>query len=167
MASFAAMDAPTALQRAIPVFVQHAKSDLLNLRMALTIARVGSMVEEVVEFVPLAFGRSLMDGMGITFDDEYVRMDSEGRERLRRKLMDEPLYREALRIAPHVLATEGQDAFLAVAIRSAEFQAVNEALHAGSDPADLQASAPVMEWSEERHAAQPEPSKAKPWWKVW
>jgi hypothetical protein len=160
------MDAAAALQRAIPVFIKNAPFELITVRVGLTVALIpGRLVEELVEFVPLAFGRSLMDGMGIAFDDEYVRIDAEGHERLRRKLLDEPIYRQALRIAPQVLATEGQEAFLSIAGRSAEFQAVNEALHAGSNPEDLQASAPVMQWSDERHAAPP--PDTKPWWKVW
>ncbi|HEV7767403.1 MAG TPA: hypothetical protein VGQ76_20550 [Thermoanaerobaculia bacterium] len=152
------MDTTSIVRRAVTVFAEHPRADLNQLRRALQSA--GLMQEQasdVIEFVPLAFARTFLDGMGIVFEDEYVRVDDQGRERMRRKLMDEATYRDALAVAPEVMATAGQDAFLAVASRSSELQAVNTALHHGVDPAGLQASEPTMLWVGEKKA----------WWKVW
>jgi hypothetical protein len=149
--------------RAIPSFTSRSSLDSAGLRLALSIDADLTHAEAgaVLELVPLAFGRVLLDGMGIVFSDEYVRIDENGTERLRRKLGDEPLFREALELAPEVMATSGQDVFTAVAIRSSELQAVNNALNAGADPSGLMMSAPVMVWVEERA------EKKRPWWKVW
>lgn len=149
--------------RAIPSFISRASLDSAGLRRALSIDADLTHAEAgaVLEFVPLAFGRVLLDGMGIAFSDEYVRIDENGTECLRRKLGDEPMFREALALAPEVIATSGQDAFTAVAIRSSEVQAVNNALNAGADPSGFVISAPVMVWVEEKA------EKKKTWWKVW
>jgi hypothetical protein len=57
-----------------------------------------------------------------------------------------------------------QDVFLAVAGRSPEFRAVNQALHAGSRAEDLECSPPVLVWSEEVTGAGAPP---KSWWQFW
>lgn len=157
------MSAEDLVRRAIPIFIENAQYELITLKVALTVKFFKEAeIAALIEFVPLAFGRSLLDGMGIQFEDYYVRIDAEGRERVRRKLADEPVYAAALKLAPIVLQSMGQEAFVAIATRSAELEAVNNALNAGSNPADLQASPPVMVWAEE-----PPPVASKPWWKFW
>ena len=159
------MSAEDIVRRAIPIFVQNAEFNLEPIRIGLIIARLKRQeVERVIEFVPLAFGRSLLDGMGIAFEDDYVRVDKDGNERMRGKLADEPIYVAALKLAPVVMQSMGQDAFMAVAMRSAELQATNEALNHGANPADLQASTPLLEWTE---WAEPDPPPARPWWRFW
>ena len=142
------MSAEDLVRRALPIFLQNAQYELITLRVALTVKFFKEHeTEALVEFVPLAFGRSLLDGMGIRFEDDYVRVDAGGNERMRRRLADEPVYVAALKLAPIVMQSMGQDAFMAIAGRSSELQAVNAALNAGSAPADLQASTPVLAWT--------------------
>ena len=156
------MNTKTALERALPILVEHAGIDLDILRLYLIRAGLSRLqTTDVVEFVPLAFGRALMDGMGVQFDDEYVRVDDAGKERLRKKLADEPMFAAALAAAPEVMRDSGQDAFAAIAMQSSELQAVNQALNAGVSADGLIASVPVMVWSDEP------PAPAKPWWKFW
>jgi hypothetical protein len=161
------MNTKAALDRALPLFAQKADYDI-SILIAFFIAAGLSKTQatEVVEFAPLAFGRALMDGMGVVFDDEYIRLDDDGEERLRRKLADEPMFVAALAAAPEFMRNAGQDPFAAIAMRSAELQAVNEALNAGVSPDGLIASAPVMVWGEESPPA-PVQAPAKPWWKIW
>lgn len=148
--------------RAIPVFVRNAEFNLDTVRIGLITSRIpGAAIEPIVEFLPLAFGRDLMGAMGVPFPDEYVRVDGEGRERLRAKLADEPWFVESQKLAPAVMTEMGSDAFMAVAGRSAELDAVNQALHAGSQPGDLVFAPPVMKWTD---PPPPAPAK-KPWWK--
>lgn len=151
------------LQRSVPAFVRNAEFTIDVVRIGLITSRIPPRdIEDILAFMPLAFARDLMNTMGISFPDEYVRIDAEGRERLRAKLSDEPWFRESQKLAPEVMRELGSDAFMAVASRSAELDAVNQALHAGSQPADLVFAPPVMRWSEET----PAPAPKKPWWKV-
>jgi len=161
------MNAEEMVRAAIPIFVQNAAFNLEPIRVGLIIARLKRPdVERVIEFVPLAFGRSLLDGMGIQFEDYYIRLDRDGNERLRRDLKDEPIFEAALKLAPIVMQQLGQDAFMSIAMRSSELQATNEALNHGASPAGLQASPPVMQWYEGADGATAAPS-TKPWWKFW
>jgi hypothetical protein len=151
------------LQRAVPVFIRNAEFTLDTVRIGLLTSRIPTRtIESIVEFLPLAFARDLMDAMGISFPDEYVRVDADGRERLRAKLSDEPWYVESKKLAPEVMISLGSDAFMTIAGRSSELDAVNQALHAGSQPADLVFAPPVMMWRDEP----PPPATKKPWWKL-
>jgi hypothetical protein len=151
------------LLRAIPIFVQNAEFNLEPVRIGLITSRIPSADHErIIEFLPLAFARDLMATMGVSFSDEYIRLDAEGQERLRANLADEPWFVESQKLAPEVMAQMGSDAFMAIAGRSAELDAVNQALHAGSQPADLILGPPVMQWFD----PPPPPPPKKPWWKL-
>jgi hypothetical protein len=79
--------------------------------------------------------------------DEYSRIDAQGQERFRGKLLDEPIYREALAAFSEV-AAQGEEILKAVLGRSPEFLAANKAMHAGSRPENLYLSRPVLVWRE-------------------
>jgi hypothetical protein len=157
------MTANELARRSIPVFANNANASFDELRSALSGAGMSNdEAGAVLEFVPLAFGRAFLDGMGIEFADYYIRLDDKGKERQRKKLVSEALYFEAVMLAPQVMLTNGQEAFTAVAIRSAEVQAINNALNQGVDPNGLVASPPVMMWGGGDSGGD-----AKPWWKFW
>lgn len=151
------------LRRAIPAFVRNAEFHLDPVRIALITSYIpGAAIEPILEFMPLAFARDLLGPMGVSFPDEYVRIDGEGNERLRGKLADEPWFTESQKLAPAVMRELGTDAFMAIAQRSAELDAVNQALHAGADVSDLVIAPPVMKWAD---PPPPAAAKKKPWWK--
>jgi hypothetical protein len=138
------MSLADSIRQALPFFVDHAASDTRALRLALQ--QAGHPVEfaaELVEFMPLAFGRLLLEGTGVQLSDVYSRLDREGCEKVQARLIDEPVYRQALAIAREV-ASQDQVAFMAVAGRSSELNAVSKALYAGSKPESLLVSPPVL-----------------------
>jgi len=138
---------------------------------------------EIADFVPIALARALLQEMGAKLHDHYVRIDSQGRLRTYRRLEDEPVFREASSLALEVAQREG-DALIQLAQYSTEFQAINQALHAGSRVENLDASPPILNGPDElcdpleaapvfpeapwwmdtwKGALQPK----KPWWKFW
>lgn len=149
------MNVATAILRAAPVLARYGNADPAILKAWLLREGLsGEQAHDAARFVPLAFGREILGGMGITLADSYIRVVAG--ERQERPLGDEPFFREALRLAPGL----GGDVVTAVAMQSSELDAVNQALHAGANPADLVASPPVIE------CESVEPQK-RPWWKFW
>jgi hypothetical protein len=149
------------VQSAIDVFAKNAEVDFDAVRAALEAAGLAKdEAAAALEFVPLAFGRAMLNGSGIEFAKDYIRIDANGREVERKQLVREPLFLEASMLAPLTLLRQGQDAFTAVAMRSSEVQAVNNALNGGADLANLQASPPVMMSGGTSRTS-------KPWWKFW
>ena len=78
----------------------------------------------------------------------------------------------ALRRAWHELSAGGEE-FVAVAGRSAEYQAINQALNAGSRPEDLRCAPPVVfaEHDDDRDfddtSGGTQPRANKSWWQFW
>ena len=138
--------------------------DWAGLRAALAAAGVpAGLAGDVTAFVPIAFGRALLDGMGIGFSPEYAVAEGADGVRVAGLLGDHPVYAAATARAEQILALrQGGDAFVAAAVWSSEFAAVNQALHAGSNPAELEAGPPVI-----LRDAEPAGAVAgrRPWWR--
>ena len=130
------------------------------------------------QFVPVAFGRQFLDGMGIFFPDRYWAFSPSGEVVEDRALSSNPWYTEAKRLAPSLLTRQ---AVQGIAFRSSEVNTVNKALHGGSDAKNL-AFAPVAFFLGEPsqqgiETAQQHiksflqgltPKKApRPWWRFW
>lgn len=98
-----------------------------------------------VLMLPLAYGRRILDGL-VTVSPTYFDGDRE------LVLADDPLFAAAA----HLAQTEATRADLErVGRRSSEVDAVNQALHAGSEPADLVLSPPMMTIRERAVAPHP------------
>lgn len=160
-----------AILLAVPVFAARGRDGLFAVRTAVERAGVPrQLAAEIVEFLPLAFARALLDGMGVRFDDHYVRQTVGGRLIGRKLLTDEEVFREGLAIAD-TASTDG-DAYVAVAGFSPEYRAINRALNTGSRAEDLRCEPPVVfvEYDDERRfddtsgGNQP---PAKSWWQFW
>jgi hypothetical protein len=160
-----------AILLAMPAFASHAKGGSFAIREEIEMAGVPHrLATEIVEFLPLALARALLDGMGVHFEDHYVRQTARGQVIGRKLLIDEPVFREGLALANEVSADGG--AFVAVASCSTEYRAVNEAMNSGSRPEDLRCAPPVVfaEYDDERGfddtsgGAQP---RARSWWQFW
>jgi hypothetical protein len=69
-----AMTAWEGIVPSIPVFAAHARGVLTDVRAELVQAGVPpALAAEVVEFLPLALARALLDGMGVRFADHCAR----------------------------------------------------------------------------------------------
>lgn len=121
-------------------------------------------VFELLIWVPMAFGRAVLEGLDFKLPDMFQLMSADGRKFTRLPLADEPVYVEAHRIA---LAGHGlaRPDFLAIAGRSAEFKAVNDALLKGSELKNLVPSEPVIDFP--GHSSAPSRGTKRPWWKFW
>ena len=118
------------------------------------------VAERAVAFVPLAFGRLLLSGMGITFAEECLMAHGESTVTLPLKTI--PVYQAALAAAQQ---SQSAAEFSPVALRSSEVAAVNNALNNGSQPQKLILGPPVLtgvEATEEEIAAAKKPKKS--WW---
>ena len=97
-----------AILLAIPVFAAHPRGGPADVRAGLEAAGVpAGLAAEIVEFLPLALARAMLDGMGIQFADHYVRQTAQGRVIGQKLLTDEPVYREGLAIAGEIGAMGG------------------------------------------------------------
>jgi hypothetical protein len=151
--------------KAVPILAQYGDSDPSMVRVWLI--RAGLTREqamEVTSFIPLAFGRELLRGMGVNLSDSYVQAGERDGTCVERKLADEPMFSKARALVPMIAAELGQDVFTAVALQSSELRAVNEALNHGVSPDGLVASPPIVIWPD--GLVRPASGK-RPWWKVW
>ncbi len=90
-----------------------------------------SEAEILCVFVPIAFGRVLLEQMGVTgLSDQFAVCDRHG-QWVTARLIDEPVFAAALDVAPEVLTGGSSALFEAAALRCGEMQIVNEALLAG------------------------------------
>ncbi|HVL13023.1 MAG TPA: hypothetical protein VM529_10690 [Gemmata sp.] len=160
-----------AILLAVPVFTRHAGGGLSVIRNELENAGVPpQLAAELVEFLPLALARAMLDGMGVRFEDYYVRQTARGHVIGQKLLTDEPVFREGLAVANELSANSEE--FMAVAGWSVEYQAINKAMNAGSRPEDLRCAPPVVfaDHDDARPfddtSAGPQ-SRPKPWWQFW
>jgi hypothetical protein len=157
-----------AIRQALPVFVTYKGTSLAGLVSALE--RQGfsrTLALELGEFLPLAFARAVLEGKGLRFPDYYVRVDGQGRERARRKLLQEPVFREALGMVLEV-RQEGTDTLMAVAKRSAELHAINQALRSGKRAEQLVLNPPALSWSDDQEPKKKTQARTpKAWWQFW
>jgi hypothetical protein len=117
---------------------------------------------ELLIWVPMAFGRAVLEGPDFRLPASFQLMSSDGQKMTRRRLADEPVYVEARRIAiAFARGNFSKSNFVAIAGRSAEFKAVNDALQHGSELKNLQPAEPVITFPDQV------PPQRKPWWKFW
>jgi hypothetical protein len=160
-----------AILLALPVFAAQTQGGLPVIRLRLEEVGVPPrLAVEIVEFLPLALARALLDGMGVHFEDHYVRQTAGGRVIGQKLLTDEPVFREGLEVA-NELSGDGA-AYLAVAGWSVEYQAINRAMNAGSRAEDLRCPPPIVfadnhderRFDDTSGGVQP---RARPWWQFW
>lgn len=121
------------VRSALPVFQAHPEATDGQLFVLLTAAGLPA-TDQLVAFLPIAYGRRLLEGL-VELPATFL---ADGREY---RLADDPIYAAA----DHLARTEATRADVsAIGLRSAEVSAVNQALNAGSNPADLLLSPPVV-----------------------
>jgi hypothetical protein len=158
----------TAVQRSLPAFSAVRTGEWGALEAAIVRAGVPPAVAaEVVAFAPIAFGRVLLDGMGIEFSPEYSTPASAAQGRTAGMITEHPMYVAAYMTASGMLSRQaGGESLVNTAVWSAEFSAVNQALHAGSQAADLVTGPPLIMGLAGSEAAV-DATKARPWWRFW
>jgi hypothetical protein len=163
------MNVRDAILRAVPVFAAHGGGPD-ELRAELVRAGLSAgLAAEVVEFLPLAVARAVLNGMGVRFADHYVRQTAQGHVIGQKRLDEEPVYREGLAMADEI-GRMGDAALTAVMSLSPEYQAISKALNSGSRPEDMTCAPPTMLANNEDRRAFDDTSggpAAKRWWKFW
>ncbi|HST60163.1 MAG TPA: hypothetical protein VLK84_15765 [Longimicrobium sp.] len=173
------MNPLTAVNQSLPAFSSVRTGDWAALEAAIVRAGVPPAVAaEVVAFMPIAFGRVLLDGMGIEFSPEYSTPASAAEGRTAGMITEHPMYVAAYMTASGMFSRQaGGDSLVNTAVWSAEFSAVNQALHAGSNAADLVTGPPLIigldgagpadsvDSGQAKNAA--DAKAGRPWWRVW
>lgn len=85
-------------------------------------------------FTQVAWGRALIDGMGMRFSPDYVGFDAAGRVAESGRLAEDPCFAEAVRIAEGYAASPG---FMRLAAESADVKMAYQAHQDGADPKNL------------------------------
>lgn len=144
-----------------------------------------SVADRAYKFTQTAWGRVLLDGLGVRFGTDYLCFNGAGEVIESGQLAEQPYFVAAMRLAPQYTRSPG---FKRFALMSADVSAVNNALHKGSQPESLamgpaayfmEAATPagmeraVRLLSERAAANKPDgagatPSASKnPWWRFW
>lgn len=141
-----------------------------------------AIADRAYKFTQVAWGRALLAGLGVQFSPKYFCCNASGTVVESGKLADDPCFAAAAGLAERY---KGSPGFKRLALLSADLNAVNNALNAGSKPEDLVTGpaclfleAPTAAGIEAAHQAIAQylpaiPSKpairkaAKSWWQFW
>jgi hypothetical protein len=92
------------------------------------------------KFTQAAWGRLLLNGMGIKFAEQYYCLNGSGDVVDAGTLREQPYFLAATRLGPRYATMAG---FKRMAAMSSDFQAVNQAMKSGSQPENL-VTAPLV-----------------------
>jgi hypothetical protein len=108
-----------------------------------------ALAARLVEFLPMAYCRLLLKDSGVRFPNTFQRMQARGKNSSARLLSSEPVWNAVIAFARDEAARGiSRDDLLAVAGRSAEFQAVNQMLNQGSNLRDIVLTPTLLTWAE-------------------
>lgn len=135
------------IRRAVAMFRKLANSDDGQVCSALIESGVQpEIAEKLVMFLPIAYGRVVLKKIGIRFSDSFKHPLNDG-TLVEHAFADEPIWRAIVECAcDEVSRGISGEHLLSVAARSAEFDAVNQLLNAGSTPANIVLTPPVILW---------------------
>ncbi len=130
----------------------------------------------LLEFLPLAYGRTMIGRSGARLCQTYHRMDEHG-HLIERPLEAQPLWHEVVAYA-HADTHRGisRQEFLAIALRSAEVRALNKALNDGLKATDVVFTQPVFTNPDDHPgillegdqlSATPDSERKRKWWQFW
>jgi hypothetical protein len=102
------------------------------------------LARSVVTFLPLAFARALFSGTALVFPDTYiVKTDN----RLQSYPFSEnEIFKVSTEIARDTMMAWSAEATTRVAMESAEFNCINQALNAGLSLEDINSMSPPVVW---------------------
>lgn len=139
-----------AIEIAVDIFRRYPQLDDESAAARLVAGGVQTRIAaRLVEFVPSAYCRATLQGTGIQFCDLYER-GVPGGVRKQKSLSSEPVWTAAFEYASTELRRGiAREDMVAVAGRSAEFEAANQLLQQGSRPEDLHLTALRLPWPED------------------
>lgn len=137
------------------------------------------VADRAYKFTQIAWGRLFLDGLGVTFPPDYFCLNASGDIIESGVLEDEPFF-----VAATGLATERRHSkgFARFAAMSADVNAINTALHAGSKPENLSTAPPAVfledptpegverakaEIGRRLSASPSREATKKAWWRFW
>jgi hypothetical protein len=103
----------------------------------------------LVEFLPMAYCRLILAANGTRFPDKFRRRIHDGTLSPERTFASEPAWMEVMRFAKTEQGQVTASELVAVAARSAEFDAVNQLLNRGAKAEDIALTTAVLSWPEE------------------
>lgn len=130
------------------------------------------MARKLILFMPIAFGRIMMDELGANLRDEFIYTRKKGifTDKTQKKLTDEKIYRESLKKASQMSGKkETGEIFLAIAFRSCEVNAVNDMELKGLNPQNAVFTPIEFFWEldEDQEHDDLESTQPKNWWEFW
>ena len=154
------------------LMAQHPEADEGRLADLLVNAGLSAVdARRVLLLVPIAFGRYVLEGLGIVVSTVCTVDDGVSRTSI--DLQSSDIFQEASVIAKKALL-EGaitRDELLAIARRDASVKAASELLHAGTDRRNLVLAPLTILWREQEPLCEARPielkPKDKPWWRIW
>jgi hypothetical protein len=99
-----------------------------------------NLAEELVAFVPMAFGREIVHQVGLKCHDNYVRHNLNDGSEQELPLNKEMVFAWAKAMIGEYRTAERNEVFKLIACRSSELNAVNNALNSGMTVEGLQTS---------------------------
>lgn len=144
------------------------EADLLEALLAHGINR--PVAVQLIMLVPLAYGRAGLANSGVRFSDYFICMGPNGRPKRECKLNSLAVWNESIAFARKEIDSGACGAAaLAIAGRSPETNAINQALHGGEKIEDLVISPPVFIWPEFNSSVHADLSSKAPrrWWHFW
>ncbi|UOQ64513.1 hypothetical protein [Hymenobacter volaticus] len=153
------------IEATLPYFVEAEATEETIYNQLTSTGVDAHLANQIISFVPLAFGRVLMQNLLVGFSKHYT-LHTNNKRPHDYLLSEEPVYQAALLCAEQAVTNQTwtEHLHVAIALWSAETQAVNSALISGSQPEDLEISNPQI-------LADIGPKQAKvnarPWWKIW
>jgi len=131
---------------AVEVFLAHPRADQTATLSALADRGLDpGDAWRLYQFVPIAFCRIVLRGAGVEFESAYLAVDPATMARRRRLLSDEPVFAAAVNAAERRFAGGGTTMeLLPVFGRSAEYAAINQLLHQGSQLRDIRLTEPAL-----------------------
>jgi hypothetical protein len=108
------------------------------------------LAARLVDFLPMAYARLLLERSGAVLPDFYFRLSPTG-NLVQHSLDSEPVWKASIEFAKAEIAmgTISSQDLLAIAARSAEFDAANNALNAGHALKDGVFSPCTLNWPED------------------
>jgi hypothetical protein len=145
----------------ISLFANRIDADDEQIEESLLEQNINAMLaEQLIAFVPLAFGRVLLEQDGPRFQPTYTLENLVDRSTTHLPLRDQPLYKAAYKVASEWRGS--REEFWAIAGRSPEVKAINSALQDGAELQNLILSEPMVFT---QHVATMSPRPA--WWQFW
>ena len=139
------------ISKAVAIFRESPASSDDEIYRRLVAAGIESKrAARLVEFLPMAYSRLILAGIGIRFSDVFRRRQGDGSLSCEQTLVFNPLWAEIVSFAREEQAAGviGKD-LIAIASHSAEFDGVHQLLNQGSKPENIALAAAVLLWPEE------------------